>query len=65
MCYQLILLVCFPENMSEQRGPICGGISAELQGEHLQEALDLLEKSLANLASGEGPEFKWAITFLC
>lgn len=51
--------------MSEQRGPICGGISEELQGEHLQEALDLLEKSLANLASGEGPEFKWAIIFLC
>lgn len=64
MCYQLILLVCFLENMSDQRGPICGGISEELQGENLQEALNLLEKSLANLASGDGPEFKWAIICL-
>lgn len=64
MCYQLILLVCFLENMSDQRGPVCGGISEELQGENLQEALNLLEKSLANLASGDGPEFKWAIICL-
>lgn len=45
--------------MSDQRGPICGGISGELQGEKLQEALELLDKSLAQLATGNGPSFKW------
>lgn len=54
----LILLVSFPANMSDQRGPICGGISGELQGEKLQEALELLDKSLAQLATGNGPSFK-------
>lgn len=47
--------------MSENSGPICGGISGELQGERLQVALDLLQKSLDNLASGNGPAFKYAI----
>lgn len=44
--------------MSDEQRPICGGISGELQGEQLQRALDLLDKSLAQLASGNGPSFK-------
>ncbi|KAH8418039.1 hypothetical protein KR222_010849, partial [Zaprionus bogoriensis] len=48
---------CFAD-MTEHSGALCGGITGELVGENLQEALDLLEKSLASLASGDGPVFK-------
>jgi len=36
---------------------LCGGIN-EIQGEDFQEAIKLLNKTLATLATGDGPSFE-------
>lgn len=40
---------------------LCGGIN-EIQGEDFQQAVDVLNKSLATLATGDGPSFQWVVT---
>lgn len=45
--------------MAEQNEPLCGGISSELQGADLQDALDILNTSLDKLAGmGDKPSLK-------
>ncbi|EDW16665.1 cystatin-like protein [Drosophila mojavensis] len=45
--------------MAEQNEPLCGGISRELQGADLQDALDILNTSLDKLAGmGGKPSLK-------
>ncbi|KAH8312607.1 hypothetical protein KR044_011648 [Drosophila immigrans] len=43
--------------MADHSDDFCGGIS-QIDGEDLQEALDLLNKTLATLATGDGPNLK-------
>ncbi|KAL7728665.1 hypothetical protein ACLKA6_004048 [Drosophila palustris] len=43
--------------MANQGGNLCGGVN-EIQGEDFQQALDVLNKTLATLATGDGPSFQ-------
>ncbi|KAH8267300.1 hypothetical protein KR018_004740 [Drosophila ironensis] len=38
-------------------GPICGGVS-QLEGERRNQALEVLDTALAQLAKGDGPSYK-------
>lgn len=47
--------------MANQGDNLCGGVN-DIQGEDFQEAVQVLNKTLATLATGDGPSFQWVTT---